>query len=103
MTRAEMLEKMDIQELKEWQLFAILEPFGSLIDDHRFGTVASSMFHAMLGKKAKAQPSDFFKRTTMEQIYGDVHIEKKVVKRSWQQLMVVARQIHNNLTKKGSK
>lgn len=52
---------MTSAEFREWQLFSIIEPFGSQRDDQRFGMVAAAATNVHLKKGAKpVQPSDFF-------------------------------------------
>jgi hypothetical protein len=49
---------MDAAEFAEWVAFAGLEPFGSRVDDLRFGAVASAAVAAAGGKTA---PGEWFK------------------------------------------
>lgn len=52
---------MTASEFQDWKAFALLEPFGSLRDDHRFGTLAATI--ANIFKKqsaARFKSRDFF-------------------------------------------
>lgn len=56
-----MLRSMSSSQFTRWRAFADLEPFGSPVEDRRFGVLAS-VIHGMAGKVAsKAMgPADFF-------------------------------------------
>jgi hypothetical protein len=58
MTVGELGVRMDAAEFAEWAAFAALEPFGSRVDDLRFGAVASAA-GAMAG--IKTAPGDWFR------------------------------------------
>lgn len=43
MTVRSLLSTIDSAELTEWMAFERLEPFGSLVDDYRSGTIAATI------------------------------------------------------------
>lgn len=52
---------MTAYEFYEWQLFSIVEPFGSWYENHRFGTIAAQIINVNLKKgKKPLQSTDFF-------------------------------------------
>ena len=53
MTVAQLLDEMDAYELLEWQVFAELEPFGSLVEDIRAGMGPAVTVNSNLSKDAK--------------------------------------------------
>lgn len=65
MTVRELLARIDSRELTEWMAYYEVEPWGSEIDDHRFGTVASTIANVNRDPKKRSQPykpNDFFPR-----------------------------------------
>lgn len=57
----ELLARTDSAELTEWMAFYKLEPFGYDIDNHRAGTIASTLVNLKLKKDAQPMtPGDFF-------------------------------------------
>lgn len=61
MTVHEMLAKLSRAELIEWMAYFQLEPWGSRMDDQRFGVVAATMANVMSSGSGKTFSSvDFF-------------------------------------------
>lgn len=75
MTVRELLTRIDSRELTEWMAFFELEPWGSEIEDHRFGVVASTIANVNRDPKRRArsyEPDDFFPpRITREEDLQD--------------------------------
>ena len=75
-----MLEEMSPAQLREWQEFAELEPFGGPHEDLRFGLVCTLLANAWSVKGGYA-PGDFFptlretgrRQTAEEQILAAKH------------------------------
>lgn len=65
MTPREVLARHSSRELTEWMAFFELEPWGSEIEDHRFGVVASMIANVNRDPKKRSkpyEPTDFFPR-----------------------------------------
>ena len=62
MTVRELLQRIESRELTEWMAYFELEPWGSEVDDHRFGVVTSTIANVNRDpKKSMAyKPEDFF-------------------------------------------
>lgn len=63
MTPREVLVRHSSRELTEWMAFFELEPWGSEIEDHRFGVVASTIANVHRDPKKRSkpyEPTDFF-------------------------------------------
>ena len=60
MTVSEMLWKMSKQELVEWMAFYQLEPWGTRVDDQRFGVIAATTANVMSSGNKQYTSNDFF-------------------------------------------
>jgi len=63
MTPREVLVRHTSRELTEWMAFFELEPWGSEIEDYRFGVVASTIANVNRDPKKRSkpyEPTDFF-------------------------------------------
>jgi len=70
MTVRELLRRIDSRELSEWQAYYGIEPWGTEVDDHRFGVVTSTIANVNRDPKKRARPynpDDFFPRHTGEE------------------------------------
>jgi hypothetical protein len=58
-----MLAEMTASQLAGWEAYFSLEPWGTEVDDHRAGVIASTVANLSgktLRKGADTQPADFF-------------------------------------------
>ena len=75
MTVGELQAKMSATELKEWQVFYAMEPFGHIRDDLNAGLITNTMMNIHRGEKQSAYKLE----DTM------LRFEKKQVKQQSQQ------------------
>lgn len=75
-----MLRETTAGELAEWEAFAGLEPFGSPVEDHRAGVVASTIANCNRAPGGRAfEPSDFFPSHIPAAPAGDVREQAHAV------------------------
>lgn len=84
-----MLRSMTLQQFREWQLFAEIEPFDEERDDLRFGSVVQMIAEVNRNPKRRARP---FKLDEARLRFGDSPAPKRQ-EQTWQQQKMLGYQM----------
>jgi hypothetical protein len=102
LSRRKMLASMTALDLAEWEVFYASEPFGDARQDQRFVNLANVIVQALIGGDNFIKKDDFLPSIKLETITGIKFAEKQKEKKkkSWKQLLSIAKSIHGKLSKK---
>jgi hypothetical protein len=90
MTRRQLLQSMSARELAEWQIYYLVEPWGAVRQDHRFGVLAD-IFMKIMGAtpKKKFDPFNLMPRGDLKILARTNNKKVPPKKKHWSELLKI--------------